>query len=289
MDVRAFYETCAFPEEAVAVVTAATEKLRAAVDFDAWQARLYGGDSELWQELTAIAEQLGIHRFTAHLALLAHCVPEAKRRYAEAGIPEDIYWDSMKDIRFKMMETHYIHGVWGVYCGQWLSKFLTRDIICLGRLQFEPVQAQFACRIGDRQIDVGDAMLSVHIPSFGKLVYADVLDAYRRAGVFFRDRFPGGEIWLRSVTWILYPPVHAMLPEGNMRRWAEDYKVVHTKEDPSGTDLYRIFHLPNGTPIDRYPDSNTLQRRLKAWILEGNSMGLGCGYLLLQDGEICRG
>ena len=71
-----------------------------------------------------------------------------------------------------------------------------------------------------------------------------------------------------------------------MRRWADDYRLVHAFIDPNQDDRYRIFHLPNGTPMEQYPENNPLQSKLKAWLLDGNQMGIGFGYLLLIDGKI---
>ena len=280
-----FFEICRFPEEAVAEVTRAAERLAPVLDIKALQNRFFADDTTVWTELKAAADRCGIHTFTADLVLLVLFVPEAKVRYEAAGISE-LFWDSMKDIRYKMMETHYIHGIWGVYCGWWLQMLLKQQCICLGRLQFEPVTSHCDCRIGEHILHAGDLILNVHIPSFGKLKYEDVLESYRRAGEFFHDRFSGRPIWVQAETWILYPPVNEMLPEGNLRRWASDYKLVHHCIDPNQDDRYRIFHLPNGTPMEQYPQNNPLQCALKAWLMEGNTMGIGFGYLLLEDGRI---
>lgn len=286
---QAFFSRTHFPAEAIAALASAEEKLRGTTDMARLQERLYLQDAALWTDVAAAAKQAQVHPFTADLVLLLQSMPEAKARYLASGLSEELFWDSMKDIYFKMMETHYIHGIWGVYCGYWLVMLLRQQCICLGRQQYEPVPSHCDCTIAGHVLRKGDPVLNVHIPSFGKLRYEDVLDSYHRAEVFFRDRFPQGLIWIQAETWILYPPVNAMLPEGNLRRWSEDYQVVHACIDPTQDDRYRIFHLPNGTPMEQYPQNNPLQCRLKAWLQEGNTMGIGFGYLLIKDGVLMKG
>ena len=85
---------------------------------------------------------------------------------------------------------------------------------------------------------------------------------------------------------MLDPQVNKLLPDGNMKRFTEDFTVVKACVDPEQDDRYRIFHVPPQTPIAAYPVNNTLQRRLKAWLLDGNRMGVGFGLLLWKDGEV---
>ena len=83
-------------------------------------------------------------------------------------------------------------------------------------------------------------------------------------------------------SWILYPPVYALLPEGNLRRFGADYTVTHSRLDPLQDDRRRVFHMPNGTPIERYPEGNSLQRALKPWLLAGSRMGEGMGFFFYE-------
>ena len=71
-----------------------------------------------------------------------------------------------------------------------------------------------------------------------------------------------------------------------MKRFSEDFDIVHACVDPNQDDRYRVFMLPPNVPIEEYPAKNTLQRNLKAWLQEGNTMGVGFGLFLWKDGEI---
>ena len=132
----------------------------------------------------------------------------------------------------------------------------------------------------------GDPVVNVHIPSFGKLLYPDVLDAYARAADFFQALFPDGHVWFHCETWMMYPPVHALIPKGNMTRFTADYEVVSAYIDPNEDDRFRVFPHPPEDPVEIYPENTPLQRDLKAWLLAGNTMGLGHGLMLWKNGAV---
>lgn len=282
VQIAAAAQSCGFSQDAIRTLLRDTQKLEQLSDasdcMNACKSLLFdGGDP--WPRLEQLSDREDLHLFTTHLLFLLFCVDETESRYRQAGIPHEIYLDSVKDIRCKAEETFDIYGIWGLHCGPWVSGLITLHIFCLGRLQFEPMKSDFFCRIGQYTLDKGDPVLNVHVPSFGRLNYPAVQDAYRRAAEFFRSDFPGGCIWLRCETWLFYPQLTAMFPEGNMKRFAADYTLVHACIDPMQDDRYRVFGLPPTVPVSQYPQNNLLQKRLKQWLEEGNRMGVGFGFM----------
>ena len=153
-------------------------------------------------------------------------------------------------------------------------------------MQFEILPSEFHYELAGHTLKPHDPVVNVHIPSFGRLAHEDVLDAYSRAAKFFGHLFPDGAVWFHCETWMLYPQVNALLPAGNMKRFSEDFDIVHACIDPNQDDRYRVFMLPPDVPITEYPEKNALQKNLKAWLLEGNTMGVGFGLFLWKDGEV---
>ena len=289
IDIVKFGQKCAFSQEAIDALMQAESQLEANHDlpvFSACREQLFLGKGDPWKQINALADEKGVHRFTAHQLFLIYCAEETKARYEKAGYSEDLYWDAMKDLKYKMEETQQVYGVWGVYCGPWLASFILLKCFCLGRLQFEILPGEFHYELAGHTLKPHDPVVNVHIPSSGKLAYEDVLDAYSRAAKFFGHLFPDGAVWFHCETWMLYPQVNALLPAGNMKRFSEDFDIVHACIDPNQDDRYRVFLLPPDVPITEYPEKNTLQKNLKAWLLEGNTMGVGFGLFLWKDGEV---
>ncbi len=289
-DVRSFSQEFCFLEEAAAALCEAQAVLDthrdAAPVFADCKEQLFAGENSFWPRLDALAAETGVHRFTVHQLFLIFCTEETTRRYAAAGYSEAFYRDSMKDLRHKMEETHRVHGIWGVYCGPWLSALLVLKCFCLGRLQFEIVPSEFRFELDGHTLNPHDPVVNIHVPSFGRLDYDAVLDAYRRAAEFFGHLFPDGAVWFHIESWLVYPPVSALFPAGNLRRFAADFDVVHAWHDPRQDDRYRVFYLPPEVPMEEYPETTALQRNLKAWLLDGNTMGIGFGLFLWKDGKL---
>lgn len=289
IDVVKFGQKCAFSQDAMDALIQAESKLEANHGLSVFtncREQLFLGDGDPWKQIDALAEETGVHLFTVHQLFLIYCAEETKARYEKAGYSENLYWDAMKDLKYKMEETHQVYGVWGVYCGPWLSSFILLKCFCLGRLQFEILPSEFSYELAGHTLHPHESVVNVHIPSFGRLAHEDVLDAYSRAAKFFGHLFPDGAVWFHCETWMLYPQVNALLPAGNMKRFSEDFDVVHACIDPNQDDRYRVFMLPPDVPITEYPEKNALQKNLKAWLLEGNTMGVGFGLFLWKDGEV---
>lgn len=247
---------------------------------------LFQETEDPWQILDDYAEKIGLHPFIVHILFLIYCAPETHLRYQKMGLPDDLYWDSMKDMKYKMEITYNMYGFWGMYCGPWISSFFLLKCFCLGRLQFELLESHFHYELDGCVLKPGDPVINVHIPSFGKLLHEDVLDAYARAAVFFKNTFPDGKFWFHCETWMMYPQVYALIPKGNMTRFVADYDIVSTYIDPTQDDRFRVFPHPPEDPVEIYPENTPLQRDLKAWLLAGNTMGIGHGLMLWKDGGI---
>lgn len=290
IDVAKFGVQCGFLPEAMEALTAAAAVLEQQNDAETvlkkCREQIFEQTGDPWPAIDRLAEQAGLHSFVVQQLLIIYCADESKARYLAAGYPEALYWDAMKDVKHKMEETHEIYGIWGVYCGWWLEKLIRLTCFCLGRLQFEIIPSEFQYTLAGHTLRPHDPVVNVHIPSFGKLGYEDVLDAYSRAAAFFGHLFPDGAVWFHCETWILYPQVNALLPAGNMKRFSADFDVVHACIDPAQDDRYRVFMLPADVPVEEYPVKNALQRDLKAWLLDGNTMGVGFGLFLWKDGRI---
>ena len=242
--------------------------------------------AEELERLDRVAEMTAIHPHTVHLLFYILCAPDARRQYEARGLSMDLWHNAMLDLKWKLAETKYVYGIWGVHCGDWFRPFFTLDRFALGRLQFELIPSLIDCDNGAYAVKRGEPVINVHIPSSGPLVYEEVLASYAQAASFFGAHFQGPAIPFQCETWLLYPRVNQLIPEGNMKQFTTDYDVRMAGIDPRQDDRWRIFHVPNTTPITEYDERTRLQRRLKAWLLDGNTMGIGVGCFFYGDGRV---
>lgn len=227
--------------------------------------------------LDKIAEIVGVHPYTIHLLFYVLCAQKTKQLYIQRNLPLDIYRSSMLAVKWKMQKTHKMYGVWGSGWAAWFRPFFQLRRFGIGRLEFELFPSLADYKRGVYEVHKGDAVINVHIPAAGPLEHGAVLQSYQMAAQFFREAFPSGVIPFQCTTWLLYPPVLEMVPQGNLWTFSRDYEIVAVEDASEEDDRWRVFHVPESVPVEAYPEETTLQRRLKAWLLEGNSMGSGLG------------
>lgn len=276
-----------FPEEAalsmqgdfdrMIAVPGGTEILMSAMD------DLFLGEGTLYAEaVKGLAEQAGVHRYAAEMVFGLCCARHLRYFYRQKGWPEDLFLNTMDDLRVKLWECKDNYDVWGTFVGYWFRGFFLGDRHGLGRLQYEPRPFDYE---EYRGIKKGDPVYNCHIPSGSPLTEEAVLESLKKAYDFYRPE--DGVLKVVCNSWMLYPPHYEVYPEGgNLRMFYNLFTVLSSREDPKNVNLWRIF----GRGVDRndLPAKSTLQRRLKAFLEAGNCMGTGYGILLFDGKKILK-
>lgn len=235
--------------------------------------------------LARISEESGVHRFTVDMIFLLTGLDELNRRYHEKGYSEELFLDTMRDLKYKLLECRQVYGIWGISVFFWYHRFFVMDLFALGRLQFHhrPLQQE-------RYKDIlkkGDNVFACHIPSSGPLRLEDVMDSLKRAYEFYSDELVDGVLRVHCGSWLLYPP-HAehLFPEGsNLKKFYDLFDIFETKQDPENKDFFRVFGKKYSEDLLKNVEiDTTLKRNLKQYLLDGNCMGSGYGIILF-DGE----
>lgn len=210
-------------------------------------------------ELAAYAPELGAHEYTVkmlpHIALLE----AAWDKYRERGISEEVYHNSFADLLWKTRECEKRHGICGSVAALWDWQFFELRRFALGRLQFDRVEYK------------GEPALNVHIPSSGRLRYADCVDSYRRAREFFGVSLFVGD------SWMLHPLCMGLYEGSGIRAFAEDYELQYITDDPQFLDVWNIFGVPFTGDYAALPADTSLQRLWRGYLLAGGVPGRGFG------------
>ena len=246
--------------------------------------KLFLTDTNPSEQLQALAEKHAIPFATVTAVCLVQAVPGLLVLYRKKGIDEAICWDTLIDLRCKLIENHSVTGVWGIDPVSWYCRIFSAKILKLGRLEYEPIAYKWDTAYGDVAKDC--PVLNIHIPSCGSLPMEQVLDSLKQAYRFFGGR-DGAKMPFICASWMLYPPMcEAVFPTGgNLHNFYRCFQIAEQYADPTNKHFWRIF----GQYFDRdtfanAPTDTSLRRRLLAWMLEGNDMGIGRGAFLF-DGE----
>lgn len=295
--IKSFCTEYDYPAEAIASLLADYDALKATEYYPLFRAYidLYEQDDASFNHSSAlranqkIAEATGINRYALDLLLYICLARHCRELYDEAEIPVRIYHDSMKDLKWKLMECKKVHGVWGSFVASWFPRFFDLSRFALGRLQFEDDPSTDTYEKNGIKLNYGDWVIGMHIPSAGKLTTEDCMDSLRQAAEFYADRFPDGVAKFRCHSWLLAGNHKDYLaPETGIRKFADLFDVVKVTPHPEGHDLWRIFNKNYEGSTEGFPAETSLQRAYLKMLADGNAPETGLGFIFMKDGEIIR-
>ena len=222
----------------------------------------------------------------AELLFWLHCVPYARAQYRQMGIPEEIFWDTVKDIGYKLEECKQVSGKCGVV-STWFFLHFDWQLATFGRLQYQVrgfPKDHYAW--AGFELNYGDPVYACHIPSSGKLSEELCLDSLQRAYEFLKKDLRSNILPVVCSSWMLFPPyVEKVFGDGsNLKAFAKMFDVVDVTPRESFEDGWRIFGPAFQGSTEGLPQDNSLRRNMVRYIKDGGEFGFGYG-VLLYDGE----
>lgn len=195
------------------------------------------------------------------LWVLLEMARETYDDYERRGISKEIFAETMK-FTTRFLNTHkQQHGTYAFIWAWWFWRELSMVEYRIGCLEYELVEEN-----DHREI-------SLHIPSDADMSPAAVqasMDAFR---AFLAQQYPDwqNEPWVCD-SWMMSPALHELLSEeSNILAFQNRFKAVSTDEDGLGV-LDWVFP-PHKTVSDDLPETTSLQKRMKAWLLSGKKVG----------------
>ena len=212
------------------------------------------------------------------LSFLFLCEGLAKR-YEDAGIPENILLDTLKDLPIWTIEWSNVKG--SLHLGEldWLKKHMDMNLFRLGRLQFSPAKCHYD--VPEFGIKKGDDIMEVHIPTGDKLNTGDCLESIEMAKIFFEKYFPDYKYsYFTCHSWLLDETLRKYLPEeSNILAFGDLFKKVH--EDDSLALIRYIFRWD--TTKENLPHSvcnSSFAEKIKKAVMKGETFHETFGVIL---------
>lgn len=238
----------------------------------------------VFTEIEALEAICGIHKYTLDLLYLIALTPHLKQLYLEHGLSEEIYDDSVCDVKWKAYEGKELFGFYGTFVGQWTIGFFRLERFAMGRLQYDLQPFAEDTQLDNVTFKKGDTFINVHIPSSGPLIYSDCQKSYARAADFYKDHFKNQPIVFGCTSWMMSPNNKKILPEtSNVIKFMNDYTVI--KAELNNTwDLWRIFKVFD-LPENVYdlPQETSMQRAFVKWLAEGNLINIAFAIKLYHE------
>ena len=293
--IRSFCQKIDFPEEAILCMENAYSVLKNNAEGMEWAQTCMNAVTEnrvenLADMLEKLAQITGLHRYESDMLFWILCAQPLKDRYAQNHLTEEMYWDAMHDLKYKLFECHKFCGIWGSLTSvSWFAYFHTLKRLAFGRLQYDPWEWPYAPYKG--KIQPGDNVYRIHIPSAGPLTMESVIDSFRKLYAFCRKDYPDGVMPIACRSWLLYPPHVSQFGENsNTAAFAGLFDLLETQEDPTFFAFRWMFNLKYEGPetLQRVPTATRFQRSAKAYFEAGGMPGTGCGVLLFDGEKVIR-
>lgn len=242
--------------------------------------------NQLRAEIRAAAERLKIHSYTAELLLFIGLSRYTREKYAERGIPEEIFRDTMLDLRYKLEECREVYGICGSFVAEWFSGFFRLSRFALGRLQFELIPFQNVYHKNGHDLQEDSLVINIHIPRTGTpLDPISCETSLQKAAAFYRKELEGKEKAFACHSWLLYPVHRAFLPaNSNLLAFMDRFDIFSWGEyGEDHPDLWRLFdRMYTGNPEALAYDTS-LRKAYADHIKQGGKTGWGQGVFFYSD------
>lgn len=215
----------------------------------------------------------GIHEYTADLLIFICISKYLQDNYRHKGIDDDIFYNSMLDLKYKLDECKAVKGVCGSFVVRWFTGFFDLTRFALGRLQFEIVDFNE----NYQNLTPDSRVINVHIPrTLTPLDKKSCDEAYAQAVDFFESEL-GNEPAFVCDSWLLYPENREILDKNsNVYRFMSEYEIVKWGINEDGRDLWRLFDTDETDPY-KLPADTSMRRRYTEHLKKGGKTGWGYG------------
>lgn len=219
----------------------------------------------------------------ARLASTLVAATKAYDDYLSLGICDDVFFDTMSDIRVWCENDRQRYSRTGLENIWWLSKHVRLKIFKIGRLQFEFSRFYFLptttlSQFAKCPYRLGEKCLTVHIPQGAPLLFEQCKESIKNAKAFFAKYFP--DFSFRAITthtWLLNPDFAKVLSDkSNIVKFASLFTVCGYSRD-TDMNARRVFGY--GTAREDYVPFNALSLYTLERLNKGKPLYSYLGYL----------
>ena len=241
------------------------------------------------ESLKDFAVRIDAHEYSVMLLFWILCSKLLKKRYAEKGISEEIFFDTMHDLKYKLIECMNCEEICGTFTEDWYHGFFAMNRFALGRFEFEKSKLDIDYTMSNGTFfEKGTPCLAFHIPSSGISLTDEVrFDSYSKAYDFFKDYFKSELMILTCGSWLLYEKQREFLPEkSNILKFLNDFDVVTNNEQEGFASGWRLFGKDSDLQYNELPEDTSVRRAYKNWLIKTGKTGDGFGIIIFDGKHI---
>lgn len=191
-----------------------------------------------------------------------------KKKYDEKNISEDIFYDTVSDIKTWAKTWSGLKGE--LYLGElgWLSNHLKMKLFRLGRLQF--CMGKCEHDVPQKSLKKGDNVMEVHIPEGAPLTQEECEKSFSLAREFFAKYYPEFEYkYFTCHSWLMDDTLKELLSkESNIVKFSDMFEHFHSEKDDA--ILRYVFKWNTARyNLDNFPATSSFAQKIKEHIKSG--------------------
>lgn len=227
------------------------------------------------EEENLTPEELNLY---IYLRILKDTYDDCKSR----GISDEVFIESIASINANAKGCKNRYGMYGVpqkIYREWLRIIVLGKLYSLnGRFKFEIRESDCAGEVSGHKLNVGDTVISIHIPSGFKLEKEEFEASIADAKVFFAKYFGMENIIFRCCSWLMHPWLRDALPEGSrILNFQNSFTILNTEENLEEVMAW-VFPGYSEEDISSLPADTSLRRACIDNLKNKVPMGLGMGF-----------
>ena len=229
-----------------------------------------------------LAKELRISEFNIQLLLFICHSKQLRVIFHENEIDDDIWFDTVAELKAKLFECHELYGIWGSFVASCFKPTFQLNGFVLGRLRFDPHPFGKTYEKNGICLNEESIVITTHIPRTGEPLSPDACDkAFQRAIELFSSRLNLNPCVFTCSSWLLFPEHEKMLPAtSNIVAFSKRFELlgggIHLDSSPN---LWRIFDTLEQNP-DRLPTDTSLRRAYVDYLRRGEKLGWGYGIYI---------
>ena len=280
----------AFPKASVCAVGDALDKIESNCEaregflalVKEYEATEHCNYLRMLEDMKAVSGKVGIDARLGDLLLLLALCDTLKQRYDARGLSEEIYYNTVSDLKYKNEECLLLFGTPGTFVSPWFPGFFKLERFALGRLQFEIIKLGRDVSCNGVQLTADSEVINIHIPRTGtRLDHGEVEEAYARAKEFYSDLFRDKPTVFACHSWLLYPWHEEILsPTSNLYAFYKDFTIIEQGESTKHGDAWRLFDCVFDGDAGKLPRDSSLRRAYADRIASGKPTGWGLGVFV---------
>lgn len=209
------------------------------------------------------------------LTCMLVCALKTWENYRAGGIPDEIFFATMKCFTRFVEEHKNSFGSYGFDRDFWTSRQLAMKLFRIGELEYEL-----------RETVEEGKLVRFHIPSDCDFRMSRVKASYRQARDFLNTYYPEYmDVPVKCSSWLLAPGLAEELPaNSNIARFQRLFDIVSVDED--NTEFLQWLYGREDISVSELPEHTFLQRRVKQRLLSGEKIGKALG--VFKKPVVCR-